>query len=69
MKMLQEHLFIVCELLRSNLYEFQKFNEESGGEAYFTLRRLQVCMIGICTFFLPFDSFRGLLCLYPGVTG
>ncbi|KAB1217618.1 Serine/threonine-protein kinase ppk15 [Morella rubra] len=38
----QEHLFIVCELLRSNLYEFQKFNEESGGEAYFTLRRLQV---------------------------
>ncbi|XP_030534633.1 putative dual specificity tyrosine-phosphorylation-regulated kinase 3 homolog isoform X3 [Rhodamnia argentea] len=38
----QEHLFIVCELLRSNLYEFQKFNQESGGEAYFTLNRLQV---------------------------
>ncbi|GMN41292.1 hypothetical protein TIFTF001_010508 [Ficus carica] len=38
----QEHLFIVCELLRANLYEFQKFNQESGGEAYFTLRRLQV---------------------------
>ncbi|KAE8722819.1 transducin family protein [Hibiscus syriacus] len=38
----QEHLFIVCELLRANLYEFQKFNQESGGKAYFTLRRLQV---------------------------
>ncbi|XWS07630.1 hypothetical protein CRYUN_Cryun41cG0005800 [Craigia yunnanensis] len=37
----QEHLFIVCELLRANLYEFQKFNQESGGEAYFTLSRLQ----------------------------
>ncbi|XP_038885603.1 serine/threonine-protein kinase SRPK isoform X2 [Benincasa hispida] len=38
----QEHLFIVCELLRANLYEFQKFNQESGGAAYFTFRRLQV---------------------------
>ncbi|KAL8093638.1 hypothetical protein AgCh_035499 [Apium graveolens] len=38
----QEHLFIVCELLRANLYEFQKFNRESGGEPYFTMSRLQV---------------------------
>ncbi|KAF8022142.1 hypothetical protein BT93_G2325 [Corymbia citriodora subsp. variegata] len=38
----QEHLFIVCELLRANLYEFQKFNQESGGEPYFTLNRLQI---------------------------
>ncbi|KAI4306834.1 hypothetical protein L6164_030079 [Bauhinia variegata] len=38
----QEHLFIVSELLRANLYEFQKFNQESGGEPYFTLRRLQL---------------------------
>ncbi|KAK6122049.1 hypothetical protein DH2020_044208 [Rehmannia glutinosa] len=38
----QEHLFIVTELLRANLYEFQKYNQESGGEAYFTLHRLQV---------------------------
>ncbi|XP_022764996.1 dual specificity tyrosine-phosphorylation-regulated kinase 4-like isoform X2 [Durio zibethinus] len=38
----QEHLFIVCELLQANLYEFQKFNQESGDEAYFTLSRLQV---------------------------
>ncbi|KAI4339163.1 hypothetical protein MLD38_024132 [Melastoma candidum] len=38
----QEHLFIVCELLRANLYEFQKFNEESGDEPYFTFDRLQI---------------------------
>ncbi|KAG9453410.1 hypothetical protein H6P81_006314 [Aristolochia fimbriata] len=37
----QEHLFIVCELLRANLYEFQKYNHDSGGEVYFTLPRLQ----------------------------
>lgn len=48
-KTLQEHLFIVCELLRANLYEFQKFNQESGGEAYFTLRRLQVCLVTLIT--------------------
>lgn len=39
----QEHLFIVCELLRANLYEFHKYNRESGGEVYFTMPRLQVC--------------------------
>ncbi|XP_010253744.1 PREDICTED: probable serine/threonine-protein kinase dyrk2 isoform X2 [Nelumbo nucifera] len=39
---LQEHLFIVCELLRANLYEFQKFNQDSGGQPYFTMRRLQL---------------------------
>ncbi|KAK4385338.1 hypothetical protein Sango_2657800 [Sesamum angolense] len=39
---MQEHLFIVTELLRANLYEFQKYNQESGGEPYFTLHRLQV---------------------------
>ncbi|KAK9742347.1 hypothetical protein RND81_03G165800 [Saponaria officinalis] len=37
----QEHLFIVCELLRANLYEFQKYNLESGGEPYFTMGRIQ----------------------------
>ncbi|GFP87786.1 dual specificity protein kinase pom1, partial [Phtheirospermum japonicum] len=37
----QEHLFIVTELLRANLYEFQKYNRESGAEPYFTLHRLQ----------------------------
>lgn len=38
----QEHLFIVTELLKANLYEFQKFNQESCGEPYFTFSRLQV---------------------------
>uniref|UniRef100_A0ACD5VSE3 Uncharacterized protein n=1 Tax=Avena sativa TaxID=4498 RepID=A0ACD5VSE3_AVESA len=37
----QEHLFIVTELLRANLYEFQKYNQESGGEVYFTFPRIQ----------------------------
>ena len=37
----QEHLFLVCELLRANLYEFQKFNRESGDPPYFTLGRIQ----------------------------
>lgn len=37
----REHLFIVCELLKANLYEFHKFNRESGGEVYFTMPRLQ----------------------------
>eukprot|EP00245_Coleochaete_scutata_P012461 TRINITY_DN4830_c0_g1_i1.p1 TRINITY_DN4830_c0_g1~~TRINITY_DN4830_c0_g1_i1.p1 ORF type:complete len:790 (+),score=191.31 TRINITY_DN4830_c0_g1_i1:335-2371(+) len=37
----KEHLFIVCELLRANLYEFHKYNRESGGEVYFTMPRLQ----------------------------
>ena len=42
---LQEHLFIVCELLRANLYEFHKYNRESGGEVYFTMPRLQVLLM------------------------
>eukprot|EP01012_Entosiphon_sulcatum_P008707 TRINITY_DN14776_c0_g1_i1.p1 TRINITY_DN14776_c0_g1~~TRINITY_DN14776_c0_g1_i1.p1 ORF type:complete len:738 (+),score=176.32 TRINITY_DN14776_c0_g1_i1:83-2296(+) len=37
----KEHLFLVCELLRDNLYEFSKYNRESGDEPYFTLARLQ----------------------------
>merc|ERR1719188_1975763 len=37
----KEHLIIVTELLRDNLYEFSKFNRESGEPPYFTLGRLQ----------------------------
>eukprot|EP01114_Cavostelium_apophysatum_P014224 TRINITY_DN3637_c0_g1_i1.p1 TRINITY_DN3637_c0_g1~~TRINITY_DN3637_c0_g1_i1.p1 ORF type:complete len:849 (+),score=219.09 TRINITY_DN3637_c0_g1_i1:168-2549(+) len=37
----KEHLFIVTELLRDNLYEFYKYNLESGDELYFTLDRLK----------------------------
>lgn len=44
LKKWQEHLFIVTELLRANLYEFQKYNQESGDEVYFSLRRIQVCL-------------------------
>eukprot|EP00743_Colponemidia_sp_Colp-15_P002203 GILK01002389.1.p1 GENE.GILK01002389.1~~GILK01002389.1.p1 ORF type:complete len:484 (-),score=83.53 GILK01002389.1:129-1580(-) len=37
----REHLFLVTELLRDNLYEFSKFNRESGEALYFTVGRLQ----------------------------
>ena len=37
----KEHLFIVCELLRDNLYEFSRYNRETGDEPYFTLPRLR----------------------------
>ena len=37
----EEHLIIVTELLRDNLYEFSKFNREQGQEPYFTLGHLQ----------------------------
>lgn len=37
----KEHLFIVSELLRENLYEFGKFIRESGEEPYFTLPNLR----------------------------
>ncbi|KAK9077942.1 hypothetical protein SSX86_001999 [Deinandra increscens subsp. villosa] len=36
-----EHLIIVSELLRANLYEFQRYNKESGAEPYFIMTRLQ----------------------------
>ena len=39
--MVQEHLFLVCELLRANLYEFQKYNRDSGNHPYFVLQRVQ----------------------------
>jgi len=40
----KEHLFIVSELLRENLYEFQKYIRESGGVEYFTPNRLKRIM-------------------------
>ena len=45
---LQEHLFLVCELLRANLYEFQKYNRENGDEPYFTLPHLQRIAHQVC---------------------
>eukprot|EP00007_Cunea_sp_BSH-02190019_P005577 CAMPEP_0174233880 /NCGR_PEP_ID=MMETSP0417-20130205/3801_1 /TAXON_ID=242541 /ORGANISM="Mayorella sp, Strain BSH-02190019" /LENGTH=726 /DNA_ID=CAMNT_0015312169 /DNA_START=148 /DNA_END=2328 /DNA_ORIENTATION=- len=38
----KEHLFIVCELLRDNLYEFYKYNRESGSPMYFNFARLKL---------------------------
>lgn len=38
----REHLFIVTQLLRANLYEFQKYNQDSCGEPYFTSHRIRV---------------------------
>lgn len=37
----KEHLFIVTELLRDNLYEYSKYNREHEEELYFTIGRLQ----------------------------
>jgi serine/threonine protein kinase len=36
----REHLFIVTELLRQNLFEFGKFIVDNDEEPYFTERRL-----------------------------
>jgi hypothetical protein len=36
----KEHLFIVTELLRDNLYEYSKYNREAEKKAYFTIPRL-----------------------------
>ncbi len=40
----REHLFIVSELLRENLYEFGKAMREAGQPSYFTLPRLKKIM-------------------------
>jgi Protein kinase domain len=37
----KEHLFIVTELLKDNLYDYYKFNREKEAEEYFTVGRLQ----------------------------
>lgn len=37
----KEHLFIVTELLRDNLYEFSRYNRENEETLYFTVGRLQ----------------------------
>ena len=47
LKILQEHLTIVSELLRANLYEFQKYNRESEAEPYFTMPMLHVHLLGL----------------------
>ncbi|KAG2667803.1 hypothetical protein I3760_15G132100 [Carya illinoinensis] len=56
----REHLLIVCELLKANLYEFHKFNREAGGEVYFTMPRLQSITIQ-CLEALQFMHGLGLI--------
>lgn len=47
----REHLIIVTELLRQNLFEFNKFIIDSGEEQYFNIQRLSYvtrqCLIGL----------------------
>ena len=40
----KEHLFIVSELLKENLYEFGRFIRESNNEPYYTMPRLKRIM-------------------------
>ena len=37
----QEHLILVTELLRANLYEFQRYIRDAGEPVYFTLPHVQ----------------------------
>ena len=37
----KEHLFLVTELLKDNLYEFYKYNRENESVPYFSIGRLQ----------------------------
>jgi len=45
----KEHLFIVTELLKDNLYEYYKFNREKEDDFYFTIGRLQKITFQILT--------------------
>jgi serine/threonine protein kinase len=38
----KEHLFIVTEILKDNLYDFYKYTNENNLENYFTLNRLKI---------------------------
>lgn len=38
----KEHLFIVSELLKENLYEFGRFIRDTNNEPYYTIPRLLV---------------------------
>ena len=58
----KEHLFIVSELLRENLYEFQKYIRESGAEEYFTPNRLKRIMKQILEALVYIHSLNLLHC-------
>ena len=56
----REHLIIVTELLRQNLFEFGKFIIDSGEEPYFTMMRLTY-IIRQCLISLRFVHSLGLV--------
>jgi len=58
----REHLIIVTELLRDNLYEYYKFNRESEEEPYFTLGRIQKVAYQVLKALEYFHSLRLLHC-------
>lgn len=58
----KEHLIIVTELLRDNLYEYSKFNKESGDLPYFTLGRLQLISKQVLTALEYIHSLRLMHC-------
>eukprot|EP00831_Metopus_contortus_P070500 TRINITY_DN6404_c0_g1_i2.p1 TRINITY_DN6404_c0_g1~~TRINITY_DN6404_c0_g1_i2.p1 ORF type:complete len:322 (+),score=37.18 TRINITY_DN6404_c0_g1_i2:570-1535(+) len=45
----KEHLFLLTELLKDNLYEYSKFNHENENFVYFTIGRLQKITVQILT--------------------
>ena len=58
----KEHLFIVTELLRDNLYEFGRYNRENEDEVYFTVGRLQRVTFQILTALEYIHSLRLVHC-------
>jgi len=58
----KEHLIIVTELLRDNLYEFSKYNRECGDDPYFTMGRLQKISKQILTALEYVHSLRLIHC-------
>mmetsp|Transcript_111146 Transcript_111146/g.314586 ORF Transcript_111146/g.314586 Transcript_111146/m.314586 type:complete len:647 (-) Transcript_111146:51-1991(-) len=58
----KEHLIIVTELLRDNLYEFSKFLRDSGDPPYFTLGRLQKVSKQVLTALEYIHSLRLIHC-------
>jgi len=58
----KEHLIIVTELLRDNLYEFSKYNRESGEQPYFSIGRLQKISKQILTALQYTHSLRLIHC-------
>ena len=63
----------MCELLRANLYEFQKYNRESSDPPYFTLPRVQSIARQVSNLltppcFRPSAMGRRLLCMLLKMT-